>query len=90
MNVKNTLTAITMVAIVIMLVSLFVVALAPKHEFHETTYIVVTGDCLWDIASKYCPKSMDKWDYIYLVYDANNLSSYTLQPGQVLTVYEED
>ena len=58
-----------------------------KHDFEETTYEVQDGDCLWTIASSYCPKGMDMWDYIHKVYDANGLTTYTVYPGQVLTIY---
>ena len=88
MNVKNTLTAITMVAIVVLLVTLLITAIVPHYQFQEKVYVVISEDCLWDIASKFCPKGMDKWEYINKVYEANDLTTYTLQPGQVLTVFE--
>lgn len=90
MNVKNILTGITMVAIVILMVTLLVTAIMPRYHFHEKVYVVISGDCIWDIASRYCPKSMDRWEYIEKVCEANNLTTYTLQPGQVLTVFEVD
>lgn len=88
MNVKDVLTAITMVAMVVLLITLLFTMSVPHYQFQEKTYIVMPGDCLWKIASKFCPKGMDKWEYIDKVYEANKLTTYTLQPGQVLTVFE--
>lgn len=88
MNVKNVLTAITMFAIVIFMFASLVVAIIPDARLQETKYVVLDGDCLWSIASEYCPKGMNKWEYIDRVYETNNLSSYTIHPGQILTVFE--
>ena len=60
----------------------------PDYNFEETTYKVESGDCLWDIADEYCPKSMNKWDYINLVMERNNLDDSIIHPGQRLIVYQ--
>lgn len=88
MKMQRILEIITIFAVVILMITACVIAIAPKYSFTETTYVVHSGDCLWTIAEKYCPSSMSKWDYIHRIYDANALTSYTIHPGQVLTVYE--
>lgn len=90
MDIKDILATVTMVFVVVLLVSLLATATVTNYQFREQTYVVISGDCLWDIASKYCPNGMDKWEYIEKVRDANGLMTYTIQPGQVLTVFEAD
>jgi hypothetical protein len=58
-----------------------------KYDFEETTHEVQSGECLWTIASQYRPKGMDMWEYIEQIREVNCLESYTVYPGQTLTVY---
>lgn len=88
MKLQKIFEIVTIFAVVILMITLLVIAVTPKYSFTETTYVVHSGDCLWAIAKKYCPDSMNTWDYIHRIYDANGLTSYTIHPGQILTVYE--
>lgn len=89
MKIKTFIEAVCILLIVVLICTLTVMALTePDYNFEETTYKVESGDCLWDIADEYCPKSMDKWDYINLVIERNNLTDSVIHPGQRLVVYQ--
>ena len=50
-----------------------------------TSYVVKSGDCLWDIAGDYMTKEYaDRYDYIDEVIESNQLESDDLYPGQLL------
>ena len=88
MKLQKVFEICTICTVVFLMITFLVIAITPKYSFTETTYVVRSGDCLWTIAEKYCPNSMNTWDYIHRIYDANSLTSYTIHPGQILTVYE--
>ena len=89
MKIKPFIEAMCILLIVVLLCTLTVMALTePDYNFEEATYKVQSGDCLWGIADEYCPKSMNKWDYINLVMERNNLSNSVIHPGQCLVVYQ--
>lgn len=84
---------IEILCFLILIVLFFLIAvlavIPDKHEFEETIYTVKGGDCLWDIASDYCPKGMDKHEYIYLVSERNGIKNSIIYPGQKLVVFIE-
>jgi nucleoid-associated protein YgaU len=88
MKIQRAFEITTIFALVLLIITFCVVSFVPKYTFTETTYVVRSGDCLWTIAEQYCPDSLNVWDYIHRVCDANGLTSYTICPGQVLTVFE--
>ncbi len=50
-----------------------------------TSYVVKSGDCLWDIAGDYMTKEyMNRNEYIDEVIESNQLESDELYPGQLL------
>lgn len=59
-----------------------------KHEWVEETYIVQSGDTLWNICDDYCPKEMDIRKYIYIVQKANGISA-DIYAGQAITLLRE-
>ena len=57
-------------------------------DFKEVPYIVQQGDSLWRIATKFCPNTFNKRDYIELVMKLNGLDNSVIHPGQYLIVYQ--
>lgn len=53
------------------------------------TYIVQPNDTLWDIATEYCPKGMNKNEYIFNLKKANAIQGY-IQPGDHLEILVEE
>ena len=89
MKIKTFIESVCILLILALICTLTVMVLAePDYNFEETIYKVKSGDCLWDIADEYCPNSMDKWDYINLVMERNNLSESVIHAGQRLIVYQ--
>lgn len=89
MKIKTFIEAVCILLILVLICTLVVMALSePDYNFEETTYNVQSGDCLWNIASEYCPKSMDKWDYISFVMERNHLTDSVIYPGQCLVVFQ--
>ncbi len=87
MKKKILIEVVCVLLLLVLMCALAAMALfTPNYNFEETVYQVQSGDCLWDIADEYCPKSMDKWDYIWLIQERNDLSDSTIYPGQVIIV----
>lgn len=89
-NVTKEIVAVIIAAIITILLAYGFVKLAarPVHDFETTTYCVDRGETLWSIAKQYCPDDMDIRDYIKLIVRENELTTTTLQPGQILTIFE--
>lgn len=88
MKIKTFIETVCILLIVVLICTLAMMARTePEYNFEETTYEVERGDCLWNIADEYCPKSMNKWDYIKLIMERNNLADSVIYPGQRLIVY---
>lgn len=49
-------------------------------------HVVVAGDTLWDIASRYVPEGEDVRPMIAAIRESSGISSSTIHPGQVLQV----
>lgn len=89
MKIKSCIELICVILALVLFCTLAVMALSkPEHNFMETTYKVESGDCLWDISVEFCPDTMNKWDYIDLIIERNNLSDPTIYPGQNLIIYQ--
>lgn len=56
-------------------------------EYTEETYVVQTGDTLWDIAEEYCSEHQSINEYIYKVKQVNNISS-DLKAGQTIIIFK--
>lgn len=67
MKLQKVFEICTICAVVFLMITFLVIAITPKYSFTETTYVVRSGDCLWTIAEKYCPNSMNTWDYIHRI-----------------------
>ena len=88
MKIRNILEIMTLVVLAAVIFLSACSALSEHPLMQETKYTVESGDCLWTIAKAFCPSGMSEWQYIDALREVNNLSSYTIYPGQVLTVYE--
>lgn len=55
-------------------------------EWREETYIVQRGETLWTIAGDYCPKGVDRREWIDEIQALNHLQGSTIYTGQRLTV----
>lgn len=86
---ENLTAAIILIVLLIGCFILLAIAIQPtmnRIEWDEETYIVKSGDTLWEIADRYCPDIVDKREWIAEVKELNDLGSSTLHPGQMLTV----
>ena len=55
----------------------------------QVTYIVQPNDTLWQIADEYCPKNMDKREYIFNLKKHNGLGDY-IQPYDHIEILVEE
>ena len=58
-------------------------------QTERVEYIVNPGDTLWDIATEYAPKNMDKREYIFNIKRDNGLMRSEIYPGMVLEIVRE-
>lgn len=81
---------IAIILILILIIAFTVAASQDKPEMIEATYTVKKGDTLWSIAERYCPNTMDKREYIWIVQKINNLSQNTyLIPNAEIKILKE-
>lgn len=59
----------------------------PMQVVTTDTYIVQTGDTLWSIAKKHCPKKMDIRDYVDDIVTRNRLDGVQIMPGQEIEIF---
>ena len=80
-------------AIIILLCMLLIVAIGISCRADVRTeryeYVVKPGDTLWDIATEYVPKGMDKREYIFNIKKDNGLKRSEIYPGMVLEIVRE-
>jgi hypothetical protein len=55
-------------------------------EWEEDIHHVKQGETLWYIATDYCPKNVDKREWIAEVKTLNHMENNTLRAGDFLTV----
>ena len=58
-------------------------------QMKKVTYVVQPNDTLWDIAVEYCPKNMDKREYIFNLKKHNGLGDY-IQPYDHIEILVEE
>ena len=58
-------------------------------DMQKKIYIVQPNDTLWEIADEYCPKNMDKREYIFNLKKHNGLGDY-IQPGEHIEILVEE
>jgi len=78
-----------LVLVLIIVVSVWVgtrIAGASSDDPVERTYVVRTGDTLWNVALRSYPHDRDPRDLVYLIERRNDLSQGSLQPGQQLVL----
>ena len=56
------------------------------NQITYSPYIIITGDTLWDISSKYKQHKDDPRDYIREIVEINQLSSLNIIPGQKILI----
>ena len=93
MNTQSFLDILLIVGVAFLLIVLFAtcicVAYSPtmdKVEWQEETYAVESGDTLWGIATKHCPKTVDYREWIKEVKEINGLADSKICKGDMLTV----
>lgn len=93
MNRAEILQIVIIVAAVALIVLLFAICLIAAFsptidnvEWNEEIYIVESGDTLWGIATKHCPKNVDYREWIKAVREINGLSDCKICRGDMLTV----
>lgn len=60
-----------------------------KADLQKNIYVVQPDDTLWKIADEYCPKNMDKREYIFNLKKANAITGY-IQPGDHIEILVEE
>lgn len=86
---KNFIIAIVCVIIMLMFSASLVYAVTPSfnaNKYSTATYVVESGDTLWEIGSRYCKSSDDIRDWIQAVEELNDTTA-LIHPGQRLTIY---
>lgn len=81
---------ITILLSTILITTMFCIySLAENNNFDKTTYssyIIIAGDTLWDISSKYKQPKDDPRDFIREIVEINQLSSLNIIPGQKILI----
>lgn len=87
---ENPVAALLLVVAIAIACGLIVIkALQPstdRAEWQEVDYLVKSGDSLWGVAGNYCPRDVDRRDWIREVRELNDLHDSTIYPGQIITV----
>lgn len=86
---RNVIETTCAIFLVVLFVALCFSPCETPYDLKEQTYIVESGDCLWRIADTYCPRGIDKREYICLIQERNNLEGCTIYPGQRLIIFTE-
>lgn len=94
MKTERLLTLTLILALVILLafgaIYLIVQSKNTVHveDMEKISYTVRSDEGFYDIACKYCPDNMDRWDYINAIRELNGFSTkYTLKAGERIVVY---
>lgn len=58
-------------------------------QIEQCEYVVKPGDTLWEIATEFAPKGMDKREYIFNIKRNNGLERSDIYPGMVLEIVKE-
>lgn len=77
------ITSIVGVVILVAMIAAFTRTKQPQYT--TDTVVVARGDTLWSIADKYCPKRMDKRQYIENI-QTDSGCNVNIYPGDVLVV----
>lgn len=90
---NNTVMILTFAAIMI-IVSVLVLnwAFRPTMdwiEWQERIHEVEKGENLWTISGEYCPKKVDRREWIEEIKVLNGLRNSSIHPGQKIIVLEE-
>lgn len=75
--------------ILLIAIAVNVVADCNKADLQKKIYVVQPDDTLWEIADEYCPKNMDKREYIFNLKKANAIDGY-IQPGDHIEILVEE
>lgn len=84
------ITAVCCGAAAVTAAAMLLVGGGADREYTEATVLIHSGDTLWEIAEMYCPRDMDKREYVRLLMTDNDCGA-DIHSGDVLTVreYEE-
>lgn len=72
--------------IFLLIIEIVILCSCNKQEIHTQTYVVTQGDTLWSIASEYCPKNIDKRDYIDELIKLNNIENCMIRANSSIQV----
>ena len=87
---RFTVFATVVILVSVMLVS-SVIGRSDVYSAEEKTYITIevcSGDTLWDLAKAYGPSDRDVRQVVSEICALNDVSAYTLRPGQTLLIPE--
>ena len=82
-------TKIIIIFLCLILITAIAISCRADVQTERFEYIVKPGDTLWDIASEYAPKNMDKREYIFNIKKDNGLKRSEIYPGMVLEIVRE-
>lgn len=77
---------IFILVLIAVLLTLIIIAKISHQTYYTDTYLVQSGDTLWEIADAYAPDSMDYHEYINTIKEDNDLSNNIIHPGQRLKI----
>lgn len=94
MNKKVLVGFCVILAVVAIISGLIGAAIKPAKYIVQSDEVKVVAeayDSLWGLSAGYCPHGVDVRDWIDIVAEYNNLSTTTIQQGQVISipVFEE-
>ena len=78
-----------LIAICLLLIIAIGVSCRADVRLKRTTYIVQPNETLWDIATEFAPKGMDKREYIFNLKKHNGLGNY-IQPYDHIEILVEE
>lgn len=59
---------------------------AEEPVYYNQTITVHSGDTVWSIACNWCDDSESVSDVVDRIYEANNLTTHRIHPGQTLVI----
>ncbi len=84
---RKSLNIILLTVILIFIAFSFFSIAAPNDENIEYySYLVKSGDTLWDISSEFKKENEDPRNYIDIIVKHNQMASLNIMPGQIISL----
>ena len=80
------LCAATFVVAAVLILNYTFLSTMDGFEWQEEVYSVKEGDSLWAVSGEYCPKGVDRREWVNEVQTLNGLAGSTIHAGQEIIV----